>query len=342
MKRVAVVGCSGSGKSRLARELGARLDLPVIHLDSHYWRAGWVPTPDAEWTAMQAGLFSGEDWIADGNFHSTLRHRIALADTVVFLDFPRAACLRGVLVRLLRQHGQVRSDMAPGCPERFDLTFLRWVWNFRRDVRPRTLDVLRDYESRGGRLITLRSRREVRDLLGAVSAARPTTTGVPRASLLYFAYGSNLSSARLRQGDRAPAARAAGAAALTGYTLRWHKRGQDGSGKCTVHATGAASDAVWGVVWEVCGEDLARLDAVEGPGYERVAVEVTAGDRKLDAFTYVARESHVQAGLEPAAWYRAMVVAGAREHGLPASWIRSLEGIRTGDRAGPPARNRQE
>jgi adenylate kinase family enzyme len=165
MSRVAVIGCGGSGKSTLARELAARLRLPVIHLDAHYWRPGWVRTPDEEWEPMQPGLFAGDAWVADGNYHSTLRYRTARADTVVFLDFPRRTCLRGVFGRLLRQHGQVRSDMAPECPEGFDLGFLRWVWSFHRTARPRMLEVLNEFERAGGRVVTLSSRRAVDSFL---------------------------------------------------------------------------------------------------------------------------------------------------------------------------------
>ena len=143
---------------------------------------------------------------------------------------------------------------------------------------------------------------------------------------LYFAYGSNLSSERIHQPDRAPSARRVGTGSLSGHVLAWHKRGADGSGKCTVCRTGSRADGVWGVVWEVDVEDVARLDAIEGPGYERVEVEVTTANQKMSAFTYLARASHLDPNLHPADWYRALVVAGAREHGLPASWIRVLEG----------------
>jgi hypothetical protein len=142
---------------------------------------------------------------------------------------------------------------------------------------------------------------------------------------LYFAYGSNLSSERLRAPDRAPSARMIGTASLSEHRLAWHKRGADGSGKCTISPTGRRSDGVWGVVWEVSEDEAARLDVVEGPGYQRVELVVTSANQKMDVFTYLARESHVDPALRPAAWYRALVIAGAREHGLPASWIRRLE-----------------
>ena len=152
---------------------------------------------------------------------------------------------------------------------------------------------------------------------------------------LYFAYGSNLSSARLRQADRAPSARLVGTASLSKHTLAWHKRGADGSGKCTICVTGNRSDGVWGVLWEVDEDDVARLDTVEGPGYERVEVVVTTANQKMTAFTYLARESHVDATLRPDTAYHALVVAGAREHGLPEAWIRVLEGATESGSSGP-------
>lgn len=168
MRRIAVIGCSGAGKSRLAKELAARLGVPAIHLDARYWRPGWVETPADEWEAKQPELFAGDAWVADGNFHGTLRHRTARADTVVFLDFPRRTCLLGVFGRLLRQHGQVRSDMAPGCPERLDFEFLHWVWNYRRRARPSTIEILREFEAGGGRVVTLSSRTAVDEFLRAL------------------------------------------------------------------------------------------------------------------------------------------------------------------------------
>ena len=74
----------------------------------------------------------------------------------------------------------------------------------------------------------------------------------PRATkgtVLYFAYGSNMSSERLRA--RTPSATSLGRARLPGYTLRWHKLGRDGSGKCDIEPSNAPRAAVWGVLYEI-------------------------------------------------------------------------------------------
>lgn len=155
-----VVGCSGAGKSRVSRALGRRLGLPVVHLDAAFWRPGWVETPDVEWERKVAELVAAEAWVCDGNFARTLPMRAARADTIVHLDLPRRTCLRGILGRWWRDRGRVREDMAPGCPEKVDVGFLRWVWGFRRKVRPQVLAALAAFEAEGGRVVTLRSRRE--------------------------------------------------------------------------------------------------------------------------------------------------------------------------------------
>ena len=130
-------GSGGAGKSMLARQIGAITGLPVIHLDHCYWSPGWVPMPDDEWVPFQRDLLAADRWIVDGNYDATLELRAELADTIVFLDLPRRVCLTRAVRRF-------RSPIlqAPGCPQKVDAQFLRWIWNFPERSRPRLLAVL--------------------------------------------------------------------------------------------------------------------------------------------------------------------------------------------------------
>jgi len=158
---MAIVGPSGTGKSTLARRLGRTLGVPVIHLDAHYWRAGWKEPPKAEWVAQVDELIARETWIMDGNYSGTFARRIAAADTVVFLDFPRLHCVYGVMSRWWNTRGRVREDLAPGCPEKLpDLDFLTWIWNYPRDAKPRLMALL-DAAPPTTKIVILRSRAEV-------------------------------------------------------------------------------------------------------------------------------------------------------------------------------------
>lgn len=135
-QRIVILGRSGSGKSTLATRLGAELDLPVVHLDRLYWQPGWVGLDRASFRARLAEALAGDRWITDGNFSSSLDLRLPRADLAVWFEVPRLVCIRRALGRVWRHYGRSRPDLAPGCPERIDWAFLRYIWNFDRDTRP--------------------------------------------------------------------------------------------------------------------------------------------------------------------------------------------------------------
>ena len=160
MRRILILGSGGAGESTLATQVGERLGLPVIHLDAMYWRSGWVEAAKDEWKQAVAGLVKQDAWVIDGNYSGTLDERLAAADTVIFLDLPRALCLFRILKRRAMYHGRTRPDMAAGCPERLDLAFLKWIWNYPRDNRPRVLASLKACEN-NKQMEVLRSKKDV-------------------------------------------------------------------------------------------------------------------------------------------------------------------------------------
>jgi gamma-glutamylcyclotransferase len=147
--------------------------------------------------------------------------------------------------------------------------------------------------------------------------------------LHYFAYGSNMLEARLL--ERIPTARRLHVGRLRGYRLLFDKRGsKDGSGKCHVESTGVSADQVWGVVYALHQRDRAVLDEIEGVGhgYEVATRTIELRDgTEVEAFLYIADPDYVDPGLKPFDWYVELVLAGARENGLPTDYIRAITGI---------------
>ena len=163
MERVIIIGCGGAGKSTLARKLGEKTGLPVVHLDKLFWKPGWESVSQEEFDILHRQELAKERWILDGNFDRTMPERLARCDTVVYLDFSRVTCLLGVAKRILTTYGTVRPDMGEGCPERFDWEFLQWVWNFNKNKRDTNYRRLAEVE--GVDIIILKNRRQVERFL---------------------------------------------------------------------------------------------------------------------------------------------------------------------------------
>lgn len=169
MQRVAVVGCGGSGKTVLSRELGRLLALPIVHIDSHYWRsvAGTrVESTSERWSACHRELIAGDRWVIDGMKLGVLAQRLQRADAVVYLDLSTLSCLLGVARRRVRYRGQLRPDL--GVYDRITWEFVRWVYSFRARQRPRILNLLGMFD---GELFVLQSRRDVRRFLASLAEA---------------------------------------------------------------------------------------------------------------------------------------------------------------------------
>ena len=159
-----MIGSGGSGKSTFARRIGQLLNIEVIHLDTHYWNPGWVETPKAQWLRTVEELLRRDSWIIDGNYPGTLELRLKACDTVIFLDMSRPTCLWRVLKRLVLYRNTGRPDMTVGCTEKFNLEFIRWVWDYPRRTRPKVIRMLSE-NSGNKKVVRLRSRAEVERFL---------------------------------------------------------------------------------------------------------------------------------------------------------------------------------
>jgi adenylate kinase family enzyme len=173
MDRIAIIGCGGSGKTHLANQLAAVLNLPLTHLDSVYYDADWNPLPQDEFAALQRKLVAEPRWLLEGNYAGTLPIRLAVADTVIFLDLHAITCLTGILQRRWRYRGGQHAK--DGVYDRITWNFVRYIWGYRKTMRPNVRRLL-DEHGDNARLITLTSRRQAARFIAQLRAETSTRT----------------------------------------------------------------------------------------------------------------------------------------------------------------------
>jgi adenylate kinase family enzyme len=178
MRRVLVLGSSGSGKSTFARRLSQITGIPMVSIDAMFWQPGWRPCAPKSFEASMTQAANAPSWIIDGNYLAggAGELRRARADTIFWFDLPRWVCLCGIVFRIAGSYGRVRPEMAEGCPERFDTEFIRYVWTYRAMQRPKLLrffEQLRPDQD----FVRFASRREAENYLAGQSSA-PAAVGV--------------------------------------------------------------------------------------------------------------------------------------------------------------------
>jgi adenylate kinase family enzyme len=160
---------AGAGKSTFSRALSAKTGLPVIHLDVHFWKPDWVPTPEDEWREKQRELLAEEEWIVDGNYHASLDLRLERADTVAFLDTPWWICAARAFERGISKRPD-GFELPVGCNESawrrlHDESRLAWRISRTRHSEPEQELAILSQHAKHAPLHVLRSRRAARGFL---------------------------------------------------------------------------------------------------------------------------------------------------------------------------------
>jgi adenylate kinase family enzyme len=173
VRRVAVVGTSGAGKTTFARALAARLDVPHVELDSFFHQAGWTELPTDEFRAVAAAAVAGDAWVVDGNYTSKLGSLVNdAADTIVWLHFPRWLVTQRIVRRTARRV-LTREELWNGNREPWTNLWSRdpernvivWSWTSHHRNNERRQAAM------DGRWVVLRSPAEARRWLAGVSPA---------------------------------------------------------------------------------------------------------------------------------------------------------------------------
>jgi adenylate kinase family enzyme len=168
MRRISVVGNSGSGKTTTAARIAAALGIPHLELDAVFHQADWQPLPREEFRAVVAEFAAADAWVIDGNYDSAVRDLVwERADTVIWMDLPRQRIMRQLIARTLRRmasgtvlwngNRESWSNLYRLDPEE---SILRWAWTQHRTYSERYLRASADPALARVQFVRLRSRAE--------------------------------------------------------------------------------------------------------------------------------------------------------------------------------------
>ena len=172
MQRVSVVGNSGSGKTRLARQIATAIDAPHIELDAIFHQPGWTELPTEQFRARVDELTQGERWVVDGNYGSRVQDIIwGRADTVVVLSLPRHVVMRRVMARTLRR-AALRTELWNGNREPVSnflsrdpmRSIIAWAWTQHHVYRDRYEQAAHDPANAHLRFVFIRNEADARAL----------------------------------------------------------------------------------------------------------------------------------------------------------------------------------
>lgn len=140
--RISIIGGSGCGKSTLCDILAKELNLPAIHLDAINYKPNWVEIEKNERDRIISNKSKENKWIIDGNYNKTLKERLNNADLIIWLDYSTWAQLKGVIKRYLKKRNKERDEI-PGCKERINAKFIKYVLTYNKKKRPKVKEFLR-------------------------------------------------------------------------------------------------------------------------------------------------------------------------------------------------------
>jgi adenylate kinase family enzyme len=179
MLRVVVIGVAGVGKSTVARELGERLGVRHVELDSMFWQAGWVKLGQEEFESRVREATAAGGWVVDGNYSARIREIAwSAADTVVWLDLPRYVVMWQLVLRTLRRsisgtelwNGNRERSIRDQFNRDPAKSIVLWSWRTYAPTKAEYSRAVDDPRFSNVRFVRLRSRRVIKRFLRSVQA----------------------------------------------------------------------------------------------------------------------------------------------------------------------------
>ena len=176
MKRINVIGTTGSGKTTFSKQLSRVLGVPYIQLDQLFWKPNWLESTDEEFFSKVTEAVSRDAWVLDGNYSRTNDIKWARADTVIWLDLNYFVTFSQLFVRTLHR-AITKDELWPntGNRESFRKSFfdsssiLIWFFKNYRSNRVKYLQLLQSDEYPAINFVHIKTRQEAKQFVDKIA-----------------------------------------------------------------------------------------------------------------------------------------------------------------------------
>lgn len=177
MKKINVIGTTGSGKSTFSKKLANKIDCPYIQMDQLFWQPNWVESTDAEFIPKVKDAVSGDYWVLDGNYSRTSDIKWGNSDTIIWLDYSYFRTLLQLFMRTINRV-MVKQELwlGTGNTESFGKSFMSkksiFIWFFKsyKKNKIRYSGLMNSQSIKHVEFIRLRSPKEAAKFIDSIGA----------------------------------------------------------------------------------------------------------------------------------------------------------------------------
>lgn len=164
--KIHIIGCSGSGKTYLAKALSKKYNIPHFDLDDIQWdnnaQGYGVKMPSEKRNALLQEILSGREWIIEGVYYAWVQQSFDEADVIYVLDMPKHLYKSRIIIRFIKR----KLGALKGKKETFKSVYdlLKWTDTFQNKNLKEIKRLLDRY---GNKVIWLSGKKDVQEIIKA-------------------------------------------------------------------------------------------------------------------------------------------------------------------------------